>query len=434
MRRVFAGLVGLGLFLTLVTFIGSKFTLVAIGQATLPPGCYSDSMGLAVCGPDYVGPGGTPGPQTNLVAGTCIQITPTASPPSSKIISVNGSGCTPPPFPLSVALGGTGTAAPAPTSSNGCTITGTWPSQTFGCPTPAPATSPQVTPPITQTAGVIGLSIGPCFTVSAGALQLQTSAANCSPTSAAYDKLILSEASTTHFWPGTGSSCLADAIAGGATALPSPVPLTTPTPGSTPGPYPSCSAPSISGDGENAVQFATLASSGVPGGVGQDYLIIPSATLPASGTYTIEWVEKSSTPWYGSGSIAAIDFTIDGTDTGDLQSTVVDILQNSGYYGHKLFFGGSGSQGNIDLLGIGVPLDIAITEDGTLLKMYINCDLVGQHNQSTGVFNQGNPGAWGGSQNPSGGDVWGGRLAKLSVSNTAKSQTVLCTHTAALGL
>lgn len=42
-----------------------------------------------------------------------------------------------PSLPLSVANGGTGTAAPAPTSSNGCTITGTWPAQTFSCPTAA---------------------------------------------------------------------------------------------------------------------------------------------------------------------------------------------------------------------------------------------------------------------------------------------------------
>ena len=60
-----------------------------------------------------------------------------------------------PSLPLSIANGGTGTAAPAPTGANGCTV-GTFPSLVVSCPSAAPL--PSVT--ATACAGAPNLSAG----------------------------------------------------------------------------------------------------------------------------------------------------------------------------------------------------------------------------------------------------------------------------------
>lgn len=140
MKRLFTGLIGLALAISVFGALAERGGLEA--ATPLPSGCYTDSSGLPVCGPNYPGPGGTPGPG----GVTTVQATATAcgappvvtNPTPSPIVEVPvcATASPGPSLPLSVANGGTGTAAPAPTSSNGCTVSGTWPSQTFSCPTP----------------------------------------------------------------------------------------------------------------------------------------------------------------------------------------------------------------------------------------------------------------------------------------------------------
>ena len=92
------------------------------------------------------GPTGSPGAVPTFAANAPIAVATTAT---TVTYSFTG--------PLSVANGGTGTAAPAPTSSNGCTVTGTWPSQTFACPTAAAGgVAPSASPPIVYNAGTPG--------------------------------------------------------------------------------------------------------------------------------------------------------------------------------------------------------------------------------------------------------------------------------------
>jgi hypothetical protein len=311
-----------------------------------------------------------------------------------------------------------------------------------GSPGPAGTISPvpSGSPPIiwNSTTNVASINLGPCFPVVAGQMELNLTASSCSPTNSSYDGLILSEASATHFWKGndaSGCTTIADAIAGGATAVPSPVPLTTPTPGGTPGPYPVCGFPSITNDGETSIEFPAATNNGTAN-VGQGYFVVPAVTMPTSGSYTIEWVDKSASPYIASGSLTAVIFELDGSNGAILSDTIDDNVLTSSFVGHKLFYGGSsGAKGPIDMMAIGVPLDEALVynSSATTLSFYVNCELLFSTSQAaSGVYNTGSPGGWGGV--PGANPPFLGRMAKLSVHNTALSQTTLCTHTAALGL
>ena len=102
------------------------------------------------------GPTGSPGAVPTFAANAPIAVATTAT---TVTYSFTG--------PLSVANGGTGTAAPAPTSSNGCTVTGTWPSQTFACPTAGAVALPSTSasPPIivATPSGQVNISCPGCL-------------------------------------------------------------------------------------------------------------------------------------------------------------------------------------------------------------------------------------------------------------------------------
>ena len=76
---------------------------VAQAATPLPSGCYTDSSGLPVCGPDYAGPGG--GGAANIVPGTCTSPSPVPSPTGGVAVNLTPS----------------------------CTVSGTW---TFSTPNP----------------------------------------------------------------------------------------------------------------------------------------------------------------------------------------------------------------------------------------------------------------------------------------------------------
>jgi len=192
MKRLFTALMGVALAASVVSYLTPRGSLEA--ATPLPSGCYTDSSGLPVCGPNYPGPGGTPGPG----GVTTVQATATAcgappivtNPTPSPIVEVPvcATASPGPSLPLSIANGGTGTAAPAPTSSNGCTVTGTWPSQTFACPTAGAAALPSTSasPPIVVAtpAGQVNISCPTCVIANTGnqtGLTLASSAPTSNP-------------------------------------------------------------------------------------------------------------------------------------------------------------------------------------------------------------------------------------------------------------
>lgn len=134
MRRLFIGLI------TLALMVGAGDVFIqrssGLEAATpLPSGCYTDASGLPVCGPNYPGPGGTPGPQATPTGGNCIGV---STPPAAGKIDYTCST----PGPQETA---------SPTAVSPVVVASTYP-YTIGCttcstvtPTPFPTPSPLAT-------------------------------------------------------------------------------------------------------------------------------------------------------------------------------------------------------------------------------------------------------------------------------------------------
>lgn len=87
LKRVFTGVIGLAVAVMVAGVLGDQMAGRVIAAGTPPPGCFSDSSGLIVCGPNYAGPGGapTPFPTPSPISSS------TAGPPSAKWTTGPGS-------------------------------------------------------------------------------------------------------------------------------------------------------------------------------------------------------------------------------------------------------------------------------------------------------------------------------------------------------
>jgi hypothetical protein len=179
---------------------------------------------------------------------------------------------------------------PSPTASGGINISGSYPYTIFASPAvPQNTASPTATS--TSTAGAPSCTYSGAFPYTqtcdfpvAGATQAP---GFCNATQQCFIKsgtqtwlaYVETLASVTHIWPGNDTApcnTVADAVGSGATALPSPVALATPTSG----PGLTCGAPGISNDGNTSINFA--------GTTAVSYLTVPSAALPgASATWSV---------------------------------------------------------------------------------------------------------------------------------------------------
>lgn len=342
----------------------------------LPSGCYTDSSGLPVCGPNYqpsINPSNLPSP---VVSST----------------------------PCSASPGVSGTTILVPA----------------GCQ-PSPVPSPQVTStPCSAAPGVLGAVIE----IPAGCSSSSTPAPNVMIRggSAIWDTVALAETSATHVYPmNDAAPCntIADAISSGATALPSPVPLPT----ATGTPHITCGAPPLGFDGETSVYFPGNASA---------WIQIPSTVVPSSGTYSIEVVAKTSVAT-GSTSAGAAQQTL-GIMSLSASGTPFHIGRfqsgSSPYVYTDSIALNSTNISYIDNIPGNQTTDIIFTWDGTTASFYVNGDLVYSAN-STPSFG-GQLGSLG--YNLGASQIFAGRIAKFAVYNTALSQAKVWAHVAALGL
>lgn len=393
------------------------------------------------------GPTGSPGEVPTFAANAPIAVATTAT---TVTYSFTG--------PLSVANGGTGTAAPAPTSSNGCTVTGTWPSQTFACPTAGAVALPSfsASPPIVVAtpAGQVNssISLGTCLGVVGGNLVLTCicSAANGTTgcTAVNYDATILAEPSATHYWkmsepaspapsagvPGPCPSTLADSIGSGATGAPSPVPLTvqaTPTtyPVSTQAPI-LCGAPGPVQDGETGTWWQ---------GIGlQNTLQIPSPVFETlckvgGGTCNLpfSWECIVENGIGGSNGPKSNSY-LWSIDTGATDANLTLAL-GAGAGGGAWSSYGSGSTSIVAASAAGVLQDIVYEYDGsTNVYYWINGTMVSSSTNKPEMTNASlSFWGWDGATN---GRNWNGRLEKCSTYNIELSAQQIMTHFMASGI
>lgn len=382
--------------LALVLMVGMTVTLnghftyvwdkVAVATTPTPVPCqfagYDQAGGLyntsIVCATPSTGPGaGTP------AAGTCIGV---ATPPAAGTIS-------------------------------------------YTCSTPGPQATPSPSATSTSTAG-------PPSAVWSGSwpytLQVKFPSGggggcttNCllKSSTSTWDSVACGETSATHCYPMTGpvgtgaGDCQSDTPTG--TALPSPVPLATPTTSSSI----VCGAPGISNDGETSVQFP---------GSGNGYLIVPAVAWPGSGASnaSIEVLTKLEIP--NTNSPVASTFSeiwSDDNQVGDMATSLYN--NSSNYWTHAISLGGT-TTASIDSVASDVPTDIIYTWDGTNSKLYFNGVLTFS-STGTPTWNNGTPGYLC-SRLASGPLLCYGRMAKFATYNATLTQTQIFAHVAALGL
>jgi hypothetical protein len=340
----------------------------------------------------------------------------TASPTASGGVLISGSfpytifASPLPPFPLSTANGGTGTSAPSPTvTATACaaspSLSGTWPSQTISVPA--------------------GCTV---------------STASPNP----YVSTVLAETSATHFWemndsPGVGTpspgqcpSTIADAIAGGATGAPSPVPLTveaSPLPHPAGSPYAlQCGVTGIIKNGTTGIEWL--------GATIQAYLQVPSAVFQTlcntgGGTcnlpFTVECiVEPANSAGYGS------------SGTNFMWS--IDTAGTHGYV--EITNPGSGDMAvwkttGASFIGVaasGVPVMIDYEFDGTSESYYFINGTLALYAATSPQMTASSLSFFGWDGTTSANNFWNGRMHGCSTYNTALSIAKIHAHYAATGL
>ena len=232
------------------------------------------------------------------------------------------------------------------------------------------------------------------------------------------------ETSVTHCYPmNDAPGCAQIADAATATAAPSPVPLPTPTTASTI----TCGAPSISHDTEKSVLFSGTAASG--------YLVLPHSILPASGSFSVELVQKGSligAVAVGTSSVSDMLVAFDSSCSDFCIAHEAQANLNFTGVSHWLQEGSTTAR-DFDTNSTATNEFLLYTWDGTHSDFYVNCDLVSQTtNAPLYSATAGALGVFPNSGTPS--DPWQGRLAKFAIANTAFSQAKCLTHLAALGL
>jgi len=441
MKKVFTGVLAAAVALVVLNGRFDYRWHNALAQATAVPSCvfagYDQHGSLNNTGITCVTPAASGAPQGIPTGGNCIAVstppapgsiaavlpsptsTSTAGAPSVSWSTAPGSCTLAVNFPATVAQT---TPSPSATSTStagvpACIWSGSYP-YTLGCSFPAAGVGVLVTSspgPInvaTPTSGTFVVGCNGCTQRTSGA-------------AGSYDALILSEASTTHFYPmNDAAPCntAADAIAGGATALPSPQPMTTPTAGT--GTLPVCGQPSLSGDGEASWQF--------PNGGNIGYLRAPQGVFRSS-PFTYELLYKHAAQ--ASAGICVKNFIFDEDSNTSQTDFNFDIEASAtNVCSHKYYVPGS-NVGAFDQITQAATTLLDVTFDGTTVKVYANCDLLTTSTGSTPAPVSTSAGAIGAATD-SGGvfNPFLGRISKFSVHNVALSQTVICSHAASLGL
>jgi len=408
MKQVFIGVLAIALALVA---LNGRFTFTPVAAATAVPSCffagYDAGGGQINTGIVCVTPAASGAPQGTPAAGTCIGV---STPPAAGTIAYTCS--TPYPTPTASA---TATACGGAVSASGLDIS-----------VPVCATSgPQSTP----TGGnCISVSTPPAAGTIVYTCATPTTAPSVIPggacpacyfksTTSAFDTSVLAIASVTHFWKGADTApcnTLADAIAGGATANPSPVPMPTESPVT-------CGAPGISNDGETSVGFT--GSNGV-----KSCLDVPASTLPTSGSFSILMVAApqplgttSDTPVYFQIKDNTGNLTLYWSVAGVNDSPINHVVMNTTDVGSTV-------------VNAVRPNLYAYTWDGTHSSLYVNGDAV-MVNTDTPTFGDGSTvGHIGCQRTSSSFGAWVvGRMSKFIIANTALSQTTIQSLTAALG-
>jgi hypothetical protein len=378
MKRLFTGLIGLALAISVFGALAERGGLEA--ATPLPSGCYTDASGLPVCGPNYPGPGGTPGPQSSVGAGTCI-------------------GVSTPPAPGTVSY-----ICPTP------------------YPTPSSAAAPSASPPIDFTAGSPGfysINLGPCFSVLAGVLQVNTSAASCSTQggTSAYDTAVLAIAD--HYWrfadPVTGSTpgpCTNGTMAD-STVNTTPAPLPTASTGAI-----VCGAQGVIKDGTSGIE---LDNGNVTGATGASFIEVPAAVTaglcptgtPATCTnaFTIGCTFIPNI-LYATFSVSVSSQNIFNIDSdGGHFGLIITTNASGGQQLSTVGFNAAGMNEPIAVAASGVSYQVVYTFDGTTTsKFYVNGVFAAQ--TSTKPSQNGSTGAFGALDATSGLDAYNGRIEK----------------------
>lgn len=250
-----------------------------------------------------------------------------------------------------------------------------------------------------------------------------------------YASTVLAETSATHFWPMTdASSCttVADAIAGGATGAPSPVPLTVvasplPEPTSSPAAL-QCGVAGIIKNGTTGIEWlGTL----VPA-----YLTVPSPVFQtlcntSGGTCNLPFtVECIVDPGNSSGFASSGKNFIFSSDT--TGSGITLYITNPGA-GDMALWEGSGSQ-TFGVAASGTPIMLDYEFDGTAESYwFINGTLVYAHATSPSKTNA-SLSFFGWDGTTANNNFWSGRMHGCSTYNTVLSIAKIHAHYAATGL
>ena len=212
-----------------------------------------------------------------------------------------------------------------------------------------------------------------------------------------------------------GCNSIADAVGGGATANPSPVPLATPTTNPSPN---TCGAPSISNDGNTSVNFT--------GTISGSYFVVPSGALPGL-----------AASWSICGAVKAGLYG--GNISGSGNEAIVFAFENAaGSQGYLTFLSGTlvlngyGSAENpVYDTGNAAELE-CLTANTTSMQLWINGTIVFSGLLTTPNAGLGldiGNGAGLGAQNK----PFIGRMCCIILANTVLTQAQMQAMTAALG-
>lgn len=333
-------------------------------------------------------------------------------------------------------------SAPLAVSTGSNTVTYTCSTCSTGGAVPSFSASPPIV--VATPAGQVNASInlGPCFGVSGSNLVL-----TCVPTCVAsvcstnqYVPTVLAETSATHFWemndspggstPGPCPSTITDAIAGGATAAPSPVVLTVIT---SPMPSPAgspltieCGVAGPIKNGNTAIAFRAVNIA--------SYLTVPNSVFQtlcnASGgscihPFTVECIVSLGNAAYYASSGNNFIWSIDTTSHDFLSIKGSGGGDSSTWEGDSKSFGQAGS---------GTSVMVDWETDNTDTYLFLNGQLAAAPFAGVGDITASSLSFFGWDGVNAGINFFNGRMQGCSTYNTALSLSALEKHYAATGL
>ena len=272
------------------------------------------------------------------------------------------------------------------------------------CRSVVPASPPIV---VATPAGQVNVSFPACFS------------RNTSSGYSSWLAYVESLPSVTHIWAGfdaAGCNSLADSVGSGATALPSPVPLASPTTQPTPPGAATCGAPGISNDGNTSVNFAGTTSGG-------NYFTVPSGALPGLAASWSVCAAVKAAP-YGQSDSNAIVWGYESSSTSQSLNYFkggAGLVQNyNGANGSTLYDSGNAAEYQC----------MTVTSGSTAQLFYVNGTIT--YTSAATLINAAN-GMQFGNYQPFENYPFFGRMCCMLLANTVLTQAQIQTMTTALG-